>query len=55
VYLDENDDKVILVRQTENVMKLQDCGIPLEKRFAFYDQVILILILILILNFLLRN
>ena len=38
VYLDESDQKVILVRQTERVMTLQDCGIPLERRFAFYDQ-----------------
>ena len=39
VYLDENDDKMILVRATRSVQRLEQCGIAKEKRFAFYDQV----------------
>jgi hypothetical protein len=39
VFLDEYDRKMILVRSTGRVLKLAQCGIPLEKRFAFYDQV----------------
>ena len=30
---------MILVKATGRVLKLQQCGIPVEKRFAFYDQV----------------
>ena len=39
VFLDELDRKMVLVRATRRVLKLQQCGIPLDKRFAFYDQV----------------
>ena len=39
VFLDEYDRKMILVKATGRVVKLQQCGIPVEKRFAFYDQV----------------
>ena len=39
VFLDENDEKVILVKATGRVLKLSQCGIALEKRFAFYDQI----------------
>ena len=39
VFLDENDQKMILVRATNRVMKLAQCGISDKRRFAFYDQV----------------
>ena len=39
VYLDELDRKMILVRATGRALKLEQCGIPLHRRFAFYDQV----------------
>ena len=39
VFLDELDRKMILVRATGRVLKLAQCGISREKRFAFYDQV----------------
>ncbi|CAJ1411091.1 unnamed protein product [Effrenium voratum] len=39
VYLNEADSKMIYVKKTKSSMKLEDCGIPLTERFAFYDQV----------------
>ncbi|MAT98943.1 MAG: hypothetical protein CL608_17505, partial [Anaerolineaceae bacterium] len=39
VFLDENDEKMILVRATGRVLKLSQCGVSVEKRFAFYDQI----------------
>jgi hypothetical protein len=39
VYLDEYDRKMVLVRATGRVLKMSQCGVPAEKRFAFYDQV----------------
>jgi len=39
VFLDEFDRKMILVRATGRVVKLETCGVPLERRFAFYDQI----------------
>jgi hypothetical protein len=39
VFLDESDEKVILVRATGRVLKLSQCGISVENRFAFYDQI----------------
>eukprot|EP01060_Flectonema_neradi_P006280 TRINITY_DN1420_c0_g1_i1.p1 TRINITY_DN1420_c0_g1~~TRINITY_DN1420_c0_g1_i1.p1 ORF type:complete len:4698 (+),score=1051.93 TRINITY_DN1420_c0_g1_i1:123-14216(+) len=39
VFLDSQDRKMILVRVTGRVLKLEECGIPVEKRFSFYDQV----------------
>jgi len=39
VFLDENDEKMILVKATGRVLKLSQCGIAIEKRFAFYDQI----------------
>ena len=39
VFLDEMDRKMILVRKGFMVMKLAQCGVPLERRFAFYDQI----------------
>ncbi|KAJ9441712.1 putative nucleoredoxin 1-2 [Diplonema papillatum] len=39
IFLDELDRKMILVRATNRVIKLEECGIPKLKRFTFYDQV----------------
>ena len=39
VFLSETDEKMILVKATGRVLKLAQCGIAKEKRFAFYDQV----------------
>ena len=39
VFLDENDEKMILVKATGRVLKLSQCGIAVDKRFAFYDQI----------------
>jgi len=39
VFLDEFDRKMILVRATRRVVKLAQCGIVANKRFAFYDQI----------------
>lgn len=39
VFLDSYDRKMVLVRSTRRVLKMAQCGIPPEKRFAFYDQV----------------
>ena len=39
VYLDDDDKKQVLVRATMRAMPEEQCGVPLERRFAFYDQV----------------
>lgn len=39
VFLDENDEKQIHVRATGRVVPLSQCGIPVEARFVFYDQI----------------
>ena len=39
VFLDENDEKQVLVRATGRAVPADQCGVPLEKRFAFYDQI----------------
>lgn len=39
VYLDEDDRQQVLVRATGRVVSADQCGISLEKRFAFYDQI----------------
>ena len=39
VFLDEHDEKTILVRATGRLLKLSQCGIAVERRFCFYDQV----------------
>ena len=39
VFLDDKDRKMILLRRSRKVIPLAACGIPLSKRFAFYDQV----------------
>jgi hypothetical protein len=39
VFLDDEDRKVILLRNGLHVVPLDKCGIPLEKRFTFYDHI----------------
>ena len=39
VFLDDYDRKMVLVRSTGRVLKMAQCGIRAEQRFAFYDQV----------------
>ena len=39
VFLDEEDRQMIILRKGLKVMKLSDCGIPLNERFSFYDHV----------------
>jgi hypothetical protein len=39
VFIDSMDRRMILLRKGWKVLKLQQCGIPLAKRFSFYDQV----------------
>jgi hypothetical protein len=39
VFLDDNDRKMILVRDGLRAVPLTQCGIDVAKRFAFYDQV----------------
>ena len=39
MYLDENDKQQVLVRATGRVVPADQCGVPKEKRFAFYDQI----------------
>ncbi len=39
VYLDSNSTKMVLVKETMNSVKIEDSGIPWDRRFAFYDQV----------------
>jgi len=38
VYLDSKDAKMVLVKKTKSSMKIEDCGILVEERFAFCDQ-----------------
>jgi hypothetical protein len=39
VFLDENDRKMVLQRSNKKVLPLTQCGIPVSRRFCFYDQV----------------
>ena len=39
VFLDDRDRQQVLVRATGRVVNADQCGVPLEKRFAFYDQI----------------
>jgi len=39
VFLDENDKQNVLVRDTGRVVPADQCGVPLDRRFAFYDQI----------------
>lgn len=39
VFLDDNDAKKVLMRDTGKIVNQDQCGVPLERRFAFYDQI----------------
>ena len=39
VFLDDDDKQQVLVRATNRVVSADQCGVSLEKRFAFYDQI----------------
>ena len=39
VFLDETDKQQVLVRATGRVVPADQCGVPKERRFAFYDQI----------------
>ena len=39
VFLDDEDRQQVLVRATGRVVSADQCGVSLEKRFAFYDQI----------------
>ena len=39
VFLDDDDKKQVLVRATGRIVSADQCGVPLERRFAFYDQI----------------
>jgi hypothetical protein len=39
VYLDNKDRKMILMRHGMNVVRLNQSGIPPDRRFSFYDQI----------------
>ena len=39
VFIDDSDERVIVVKATGRVLKLSQCGIAIDKRFAFYDQI----------------
>lgn len=39
VYLDERDRKLVLMAATGRTVKEEECGIPKNERFVFYDQV----------------
>jgi hypothetical protein len=39
VFLDDADKQQVLVRATGRVVSAEQCGVPLDRRFAFYDQI----------------
>lgn len=39
VFLDDQDKQQVLIRATWRDVPADQCGIPLERRFAFYDQI----------------
>jgi hypothetical protein len=39
VFLDDEDRQQVLVRATGRVVSADQCGVSLERRFAFYDQI----------------
>jgi len=39
VYLDKSDRQMVLLRSSGRSAPLQQCGLPLDKRFTFYDQI----------------
>ena len=38
-FLDSANNTMILMREDNRIVRLQDCGLSLEERFSFYDQV----------------
>lgn len=39
VFLDDQDKQQVLVRATGRIVSADQCGVSLERRFAFYDQI----------------
>ncbi len=39
IFLDDDDKQQVFVRATGRVVSADQCGVSLEKRFAFYDQI----------------
>jgi hypothetical protein len=39
VFFDDYDRQMVLLRDEGKIIKLAQCGLALEKRFTFYDQV----------------
>jgi hypothetical protein len=39
VFLDDDDKQQVLVRATGRIVSADQCGVSLERRFAFYDQI----------------
>jgi len=39
VFMDEFDRKMVMLRESRRVVKLSQCGVPIEKRFTFFDQI----------------
>jgi hypothetical protein len=39
IFLDDDDRQQVLVRATGRVVSADQCGVSLDKRFAFYDQI----------------
>ena len=39
VYLDEKDQKMVLGRGSDKPTLLSECGVPMSRRFTFYDQI----------------
>ena len=37
-YLDAADNKVVLLRNAQHPVSLDECGVPLHRRFTFFDQ-----------------
>jgi hypothetical protein len=39
VFLDDSDRQQVLIRATGRIVSADQCGVSLDKRFAFYDQI----------------
>ena len=39
VYMNDADEKMVLMRATGRAVRLEQCGLPLSARFVFYDQI----------------
>ena len=51
MFLNDDDEQKVLVRATSRVVDSDQCGVPLERRFAFYDQVHIQLVTMLLIVF----